>query len=61
MHIPSETHQLSLFPVGDSLEEIIAIGIAQLPINNSHDLVALLALCANTASRLETANEKIKR
>lgn len=40
--------QLSLFPVRDSLEEVIQEGLAMLPITNPNQLIALLNMQANT-------------
>jgi hypothetical protein len=49
---PSLLAQQSLFPVADSLEDVVAEGITRLPITTQNELVALLYLQQNTLIHL---------
>ena len=40
--------QLSLFPARDSVKQVVAEGLAQLPITNENELITLLRLHENT-------------
>ena len=50
--------QLTLFPARDTLKEVIQEGVAQLPIDNPNDLVALLHLHHNTIINIADSQEE---
>jgi hypothetical protein len=52
MDTPKQPANMSLFPYRDSIQQVEAEGLAQLPITKPNELIALLRIHENTLWRL---------